>query len=357
MVAPRHPLYGGAMREAPSPMQGRGRKGTTRAVPAKDESSQEVLASTIARSSGHGAFPCRHAWLPRAYQALDEKDDALADHVEAMIALGLGKNMIIALRFWIDVMRIAEPLDGGRFALTPFARTVLDPKDGSDPYLEDIRTQWLLHWNLASHVKAPVLAWNFLLYRWHLPEICRSEVVNALIAETARRPRPLSPVTVEQHVDIFLHSYVPPKRRAATAVEDGLDCPLVDLDLVQEIGELRLGAAGRPEATYAFRRERKPEITDALFAYCLHDFWTTRHPGEQTLTFRDIAVAEGSLGQAFKLPEDDLRERLERLENATTGAFTYQASAAQPRVVRARESSSDKLLRAVYSDPGERRDV
>jgi hypothetical protein len=272
-----------------------------------------------------------------------------------MIALGLGKNMIHALRFWIDVMRIAEPSDGRDFRLTPFAHAVLSP-DGFDPYLEDIRTLWLLHWNLASHVKAPLLAWSFLLSKWQLPEICRTDVVDALMDETKRRPRPLSRVTVEQHVDVFLHSYVASPRRSAVAVEDGLDCPLIDLDLLQEIGQRHSSAADRWEPTYTFRRERKPEISDHLFVYCLEDYWNARHERERTLTFRDVAVAESSVGQIFKLPEDDLRERLERLADITNGAITYRASAAQPLIVRTAPQDSDRLLRAVYPDVEEHRD-
>lgn len=310
-------------------------------------------AAPAMRSSGHGTFPCRHSWVPRAYQALAADATALADDVEAMIALGLGKNMILALRFWIDVMRIAEPEDGRRYTLTPFAHAVLGPT-GFDPYLEDIRTLWLLHWNLASHVKAPLLAWHFLLFRWHLPEICRTDVVDALMNETNERARPLSRVTVDQHVDVFLHSYVASSRRSAGAVEDGLDCPLVDLNLLQEIGQRRAGAAGRSEPTYAFRRERKPEITDHLFLYALEEYWNAHHPNELTLTFREVAVAEGSVGQAFKLPEDDLRERLERLGEITHDAMSYRASAAHPLVVR-KGPLRGNVLEAVYT--GELHDV
>ncbi|MFO0590505.1 MAG: DUF4007 family protein [Polyangiaceae bacterium] len=345
------------MREAGSTLQEHSRRKTPHGSASGAGAPQNAETSTVtARASGHGAFPCRHAWLPRAYQALDKDDTALADDAAAMVALGLGKNMVMALRFWIDVMRVAAPRDGRRFELTPFARQVLDPQSGFDPYLEDIRTLWLLHWNLASHVEAPILAWQFLLFRWQVPEICPSDVVTQILAENSRRPRPLSRVTVEQNVDIFLHSYVASARRTAAALEDGLDCPLADLDLVQEFGERRLGTAGRTEMTYAFRRERKSEISDALFAYCLADFWNVRHRAEKTLTFRDVALAEGSLGQVFKLPEDDLRERLERLADVTDGAFKYAASAAKPMVVRGAERTSKQFLKAVYSD-AERRDA
>jgi hypothetical protein len=271
----------------------------------------------------------------------------LAEDVEAMIGLGLGKNMVIALRFWIDVMGVAEPVDGRRYKLTPFAHAVLGPS-GFDPYLEDIRTLWLLHWNLASHVKAPLLAWHFLLFRWHLPEICRTDVVDALLKETKERARPLSRVTIEQHVDIFLHSYMASSRRNAGSVEDGLECPLVDLSLVQEIGQRRAGAAGKSEPTYAFRRERKPEITDQVFLYALDQYWNTHRPSEGTLTFREVAVAPGSVGQVFKLPEDDLRERLERLADVSHGAMSYRASAARPLVTRDQPLRGDALA-AVYT--------
>lgn len=339
------------MRQADSEVQGRA---PTRAQPTRTRRSPEALAiAPTMRSSGHGTFPCRHSWVPRAYQALAADPAALADDVEAMIALGLGKNMIFALRFWIDVMRIAEPEDGRRYKLTPFARAVLGSA-GFDPYLEDIRTLWLLHWNLASHVKAPLLAWHFLLFRWHLPEICHTDVVDALMNETNERARPLSRVTVDQHVDVFLHSYVASSRRNASAVEDGLDCPLVDLNLLQEIGQRRAGAAGRSEPTYAFRRERKPEITDHVFLYALEEYWNAHHRDERTLTFREVAVAEGSVGQAFKLPEEDLRERLERLAELTHGAISYRASAARPLVTRERPLRGN-VLEAIYT--GELRDV
>ena len=51
------------------------------------------------RFSGHETFPCRYAWLPKAYAALDACPSTFANEEEAMVSLGLGKNMVRALRF------------------------------------------------------------------------------------------------------------------------------------------------------------------------------------------------------------------------------------------------------------------
>jgi len=266
-----------------------------------------------------------------------------------MVTLGLGKNMVRSLRFWVQAMGVAVS-NGHAFKVTPFADELLS-QNGRDPFLEDVRTLWLLHWKLSSHREDPLFAWHFLLYRWQHPEVCRSEVLDAFVRESPSHSR----VTLEQHLDIFLHSYIPSRGRTAASEEDGLDCPLVDLELLQPIGERRTGSSGRKEPIYAFRREPKPEITHGLFAYCLNEFWNTWHKEEKTLPFRRVAVAEGSVGQVFKLPEDDLRARLERLESVTKGKFTYRASAAQPIVTRDPATKSVDLLKIAYDQ--ERADV
>ena len=97
--------------------------------------------------------------------------------------------------------------------------------------------------------------------------------------------------------------------------------------------------------------EEKPEISPGLFIYCLEDFWSKRRSQEKTLSFRDIAVAEGSPGQVFKLPEQAIRERLESIEKDSAGKLLYQESAAFQQVVRAERCTPLQLLKKVYRTP------
>jgi hypothetical protein len=308
-----------------------------------------IAEQEVFRFSGHETFPCRYAWLPKAFAALKRDDRIFADDEAAMIDLGVGKNMVRAIRFWVDAVGVARSVKGGAFEITDFGDAIF--ADGAfDPFLEDMRTLWLIHWQLATNIQQPLFAWHYLLNQWQHPEISRHAVLEAFAKEAVRLGKDLSRVTLEQHFDTFLHSYIPTRGRKGDVQEDNLDCPLVELELIQKIGE-RASESGGREVIYAFRREEKLDITPGLFAYCLGDFWAKRHPGELTLEFRDVAVAPGSPGQIFKLPEADIRARLEAIESDTGGQFTYRESAALQRLTRTSETPA-RSLTSVYEEEG-----
>ena len=303
----------------------------------------------VLRFSGHETFPCRYAWLPKAYAAIREDPKQLADDERAMIRLGLGKNMVRACRFWLQAAGIATGSRDGTMLPTPFGDSLLSRR-GLDPFLEDIKTLWLIHWQLSSHTDEPLFAWDFLLNRWQQPEIARSTVVDVFRREARQMGRELSDVTLEQHFDVFLHTYVATRGRKGEVQEDNLDSPLVELELIHRVGERRLEESDKREPIYAFRRDAKPEITPELFAYCLADFWDRRHVGEKTLSFREIAVGHGSPGQVFKLPEPDVRERLDVIEADTHGWFAYKESASLQQVVRGERPKQEPLALVYEGD-------
>lgn len=60
------------------------------------------------RFSGHETFACRYAWLPKAYRAVKADPRTFVDDDKAMVVLGLGKNMVRALKFWVEVTGVAR---------------------------------------------------------------------------------------------------------------------------------------------------------------------------------------------------------------------------------------------------------
>ena len=247
-------------------------------------------------------------------------------------------------------MGVAVPRRDKTLEPTRFGEAVFG-EGGFDPFLEDVRTLWLLHWNVASRKEDPLFAWDFLLHKWPYAELTRSEALAAFASESRRLNMSHSDVTLGQHLDAFLHTYVATNGSSGPP-EESLDCPLAELELLQRVGERRGDGSGRRETVYAFRREAKPEVTTELFEYCLDDFWKRRHPGEATLTYRDVAVAQGSIGQLFKLPEDDIRVRLDVYAvPEILRPFNYQPSAVQGLVSRRDEGTWD-FLSAVYGEEG-----
>ena len=119
------------------------------------------------RFSGHETFACRYAWLPKAADAVHADSSILtsAKLKEAMVELGVGKNMVRSVRFWAEAADIVESTKTGH-QLTVFGRDLLvgsTKRPAYDPYLEDIRTLWLLHWKLATNRKALVFGWDYLI--------------------------------------------------------------------------------------------------------------------------------------------------------------------------------------------------
>jgi len=121
------------------------------------------------RFSGHETFPCRYAWLPKAYGATRRLSDRLRgrrgsdDHARRREEHGQGHPLL-------------GPGGGDRAVaarrgvhITPFGKAIFGRR-GHDPFLEDARTLWLIHWQLAAHVEEPLFAWDFLLNRWPNPE-------------------------------------------------------------------------------------------------------------------------------------------------------------------------------------------
>jgi hypothetical protein len=170
--------------------------------------SDKVTTQPKYRISGHESFSCRYSWLPKAVRSLARDSGLFSNEEHAMVELGVGKNMVRAIRFWAQVtgMVTTTPKTRGH-SLTDLGITLLS-EDGLDPFLEDIRTLWLLHWNLSTDVTNPLLAWDFLLNRWQEPEFTRRDGIKVLDREAAKFEKVLSPVTIADHFGVFLHTYV-----------------------------------------------------------------------------------------------------------------------------------------------------
>ncbi len=300
--------------------------------------------------SGHGTFPCRYTWLPKAVLALKAKPKLFSDVDEAMVELGVGKQMVHAIRFWVQAAKVAEKNEKNDFIVTTLGDRVMGEL-GFDPFLEDFQTLWLIHWNFSTHRENALFAWDFLMNRWQEPEISPSHVVDVFIKEVHSTGKKLSRVTLKEHFDVFLHTYLPTRGIKGDILEDNLDSPLIELDLIRQVGERTTdGQNGKREPVYAFNRDHKPQLSQGLFVYCLNDFWNTHYDREGTLSFREVASGYGSPGQVFKLPEQEIVNRLDNIEGDTSGAIRFHESVNVSQLRRENQIHSDDLLNSIYTD-------
>jgi hypothetical protein len=139
-----------------------------------------------------------------------------------------------------------------------------------------------------------------------------------------------TPASLRRNVDVFLRTYVPSQAKGGErSLEDTFDCPLVELGLLTQDSE---------RGPYRFVRGLKPTLADEIFAYALIDYWLLTAREEHTFSFETLLHGPGSPGGAFKLSENALSERLERLPEWT--GLTYDDTAGM-RIVLRREAVDD----------------
>jgi len=304
--------------------------------------------------TGHESFPFRISWLPKAVAALEAGIDPFTDPREGMTRLGLGKNMIQSLAYWVVVTGLATKTAEG-LHLTNFAEQTLSRATGKDPFLENTQTLWLLHWNLCqgwreeSRVRQPY-AWFYFANKLTDDEIAPSETIDRFTSGPLSRStgKELSYATLHQHFEIFVKTYVAGTAKGARSTpEDALDSPLTTLGLIKESGD-RKTLNGKRETVYRVNNAAKPTISKETFRHCLHEWWNVNHPDENTLTVRQITTEHNSPGRCFRLPEICVHEILTGLSSSFSKEFQISETRQQRSVVRLSKPRLTTTLKAVY---------
>jgi hypothetical protein len=310
----------------------------------RDSTPSSSVASADLRFAGHQTFPLRITWLPKAAAAIQAGNDVLSDPLDGVVALGLGKNMVEALRCWVEAYGVAQRAEGGGWRLTEEGQAIFGAK-GHDRYLEDAQTLWWLHWKISTLRKSPFAAWEIMVNRWNDVSFTPSAALAAFQRQVEAEGRQLSDVTLKQHFDVWLHSYCPP--RGGRGAEEGLDSPLVALGLVRPAAEREV--SGRREPVYVFDLGQKRGVSQALFRYCISDWWSRAATDEETVGFHQLVIGPGSPGRVLRMSEQEVRERMQLFHQDANSGFELHESLNQYQVRRrGRMPSKASLLDAIY---------
>lgn len=283
---------------------------------------------------GHEKFVFRYGWLKKGVDALSENRSIFTDD-EALVVLGVGKNMVRSIRHWCLATGLFEETRGKGVVrglqLTDLAnRLVTD--DGWDPYLEDTGTLWLLHWQLASNLTR-TLIWHLTFCAYYEAEFTKKQLVAFINKQLEHRKIATTATTVEREIDTCLRTYVTALRgvTAEAISEETLDCPLAELDLIRFLTE---------DSVYRFNIGAKVTLPTEVFGYALLTFVPTIAGNRRTVAVDECIYKDGSPGQVFKLDENSVIEHLEALEELTEGRLRLQETAGLRQLYLEHDSDS-----------------
>lgn len=269
---------------------------------------------------GHEKFAFRQGWLKKGLDAAIY-DPLIFRREDAFVTLGVGKNMAASIRYWSLVLGLLQETHAekgrAREAQATFLGRALLANGGWDPYLEDIGSLWLLHWQLASNQERG-LVWYLSFSRYYDIEFRKVSLIEFLKKQLTQLGIETTVGMIEREVDVFLRTYIPAQSKKGGSDEESLDCPLVDLSLLR---------TSPGETVYRFDIGVKRSLPAAVFGYALCAFLAEKAAQRSTATVDECLYTPGSPGQIFKLDENSVVTYLEEIDTLTGGVLSLQETA------------------------------
>jgi len=247
--------------------------------------------------SGHESFACKSHWLKRGYDFVVEGNNFNDD--EAVVHLGVGKNMVASIRFWLKAFGILQE-DG----LAPIAEYIFNDENGKDPYLEDIGTLWLLHFMLIDTDYATIYKTTFIEYHRQRNVIEKSRLQNYIkhsCFESTQYKNLYNDNTIKRDIGVMLHNYC---SKSNTNMEDS-NCLLTPLNLINEV----------EKDNYIFNCDARSNVPGLIFLYAL----VIKFQDQKSISFDDIA----ELALTFCLTSNDLMDIIKQICHAYPSEIVF----------------------------------
>lgn len=250
--------------------------------------------------SGHETFPCKALWLKKGYDFLTNQHNF--NDNDAVVYLGVGKNMVTSIRFWMKAFGLTQ-----NDKLTPFAEFFFSDETGRDSFLEDTNSLWILHYNLVKGQVASLYNLLFLGLQRELKTFDRDQI-NTFIKRKCAVPEQQNVYnenTVKKDIGVLLSNYVMPN---STKMLDEYNALLLDLRLIRSY-----------DRKYVINQTDPSQISSAIILYALLDYC----PEDKTISFDKLQ----EIALIFGLSVPDLIVILERLAAQYPDQIVYTDNA------------------------------
>ena len=250
----------------------------------------------------HDTFFIRKGWLSKGMKHVQKNPLVFVDKEEnPMDVLGIGNNMVKALRYWLQAVGLTEePRSGKRTqSLTQFGTCVFT----HDRFIEEIGTLYLLHYKLATN-KDDATAWYFFFNVFNATEFTREDFVNALQSYILMSGEDVSVASRSLSDDFacITNTYIPRYKSnpAKVSPENNIDCPLGELGLIDILTKKAYKKAIPSASSF------DPWVVLAIIC--------DQAKGRQQIGLNELLTAECNIGRIFNFDAITMIDVLRRVE-------------------------------------------
>lgn len=256
---------------------------------------------------GHETFFIRKGWLYKGMSNI-VKEPGVFQGVAGnpMDVLGIGANMVKALRYWLITTQLtSEPKTGKKNQnLTELGEIIFK----NDAYMEEIGSIWLVHYMMAINLN-DATSWYIFFNEFNKSEFTVEDFHSAVVKyvrmqEDAALP---SERAIEDDFTCLMNTYVPRSKLNPAKVhpESNIDCPLGELGLVDVIDKRK-----------GIYKKSVPKL-EMIPQLILLSAIINSANGENEIRISSLQNDEFQIGKIFNLDSITLINALYRLE--TTG--------------------------------------
>lgn len=237
--------------------------------------------------SGHESFICKSLWLKKGYDFI--MSNRLFTDADSVVYLGVGKNMVTSIRYWLKVFNLTlndQPTDLAHLLLAD---------DGCDCYLEDNVSLWILHYQLVKTNIASIYNLTFLQLQRETKTFDKDYLLSYIKRKCSvpEQKNVYNENTIKKDIRVLLQNYSMPLN--TKTYEDFMPL-LLDLQLIRKTEEGR----------YAFNEINKNNLPHTAVYYALLD----SKGNNKILSFDELQ----NISLTFCIPMDKFIEIIQELE-------------------------------------------
>jgi len=261
--------------------------------------SKQVTNTEKLTFSGHETFHCRHLWLKKGYDFV--KKGRKFTEEDAVVELGVGKNMVTGINFWMKAFGIIDK-EG---ELTEFANYLLSD-NGKDPFIEDEATLWLLHYQLVTLNIASTYNLIFNEFRKERVEFTKDNFIAFVLRKTEElNLAQINKNTVAADFEVLTKMYLRTDAQSKDR-EDTFSGLLTELNIFQE--EKRK-IEDKNTTLYSVPTDDKVNIPEEVLLYAILD----KDEFDKSISLYTIEQEKDQVGSVFSIGRTGLVNKIESL--------------------------------------------